>query len=85
MGEQYLTWAEIEKRFPNEWVLIDRPKTTRYQEVLGGYVVYHGPDKLELYRKVDELPKPFNIAVWFTGPLWEEDEALSPFGEESGG
>ena len=85
MGEQYLTMAEIEKRFPNEWVLIDRPKTTRYQEVLGGYVVYHGPDKLELYRKVDELPKPFNIAVRFIGPQWEEDEALSPVGEESRG
>ena len=76
MGESYMTMAEIEKKYPNEWVLIDNPKTTRYQEVLGGQVVYHGPDKLALYRKVDELPKPFNIAVWFIGPLLDDDEVL---------
>jgi hypothetical protein len=54
-------------------VLIDRPKKGKSPEiVLGGYVIYHGDDKLALYRKVDELPKPFDIAVWYTGPLTEE-------------
>ncbi|MDB5312779.1 MAG: hypothetical protein JWO38_6981 [Gemmataceae bacterium] len=73
MSESYLTMAEIEARYPNEWVLIDRPRKTRYEEVLGGYVVYHGPDKLALYSKIDELPKPFDIAVRYLGPLVEED------------
>jgi hypothetical protein len=73
MSEPYQTMAEIEARYPNEWVLIDRPRTSRGQEVLGGYVVYHGPDKLVMYGKMDELPRPFNVAVRYLGPLVEED------------
>ena len=72
MGERYMTMAEIEATYPNEWVLINNPKTTKYQVVLGGYVIYHGPDKLALYAVVDELPTPFNIAVKYIGPPLDE-------------
>lgn len=50
MSNEYLTMAEIEKRYPNEWVLIDRPNSTRLHEVLGGYVVAHSPDRDEFDR-----------------------------------
>jgi hypothetical protein len=73
MGEQYLTMAEIEKLYPNQWVLIDRPKKGKSPEiVLGGYVIYHGPDKMALEAKVKELPTPHSIAVWYTGPVIDE-------------
>ena len=29
MSNEYLTMAEIETRYPNEWVLIDRPNSTK--------------------------------------------------------
>lgn len=74
MGERYLTMAEIERLYPNEWVLINNPKATKYQEVLGGYVVYHGADKLALYERVKDLPRPFDIAVRYTGPPLDEGE-----------
>ena len=76
MSEQYLTMTEIEAKYPNEWVLINNPKTTKYQQVLGGYVIYNGPDKLALYDVVGTLPTPFNIAVWYNGPLCDEGEEI---------
>ncbi|HYH65087.1 MAG TPA: hypothetical protein VD866_10370, partial [Urbifossiella sp.] len=57
-----------ERRYPNEWVLIDQPRRSATQSVLGGYLVFHSPDKLAVYDRVKELPKPFDIAVWYTGP-----------------
>ena len=57
MARTYQTMAEIEKLYPNEWVLIDDPKTTKYQVVLGGYVVTHGADKLAIYEEVNKLSR----------------------------
>ena len=76
MARTYQTMAEIEKLYPNEWVLIDDPKTTKYQVVLGGYVVTHGADKLAIYEEVNKLPQPFNIAVRYNGPLCDPGEEI---------
>lgn len=73
MSEPYLTMAEISAKYPNEWVLIDRPKTTKYQEVLGGYVAAHGPNREDLDAPLEALPKPFHVAVEYTGPLIDDD------------
>ena len=76
MTEPYMKMAEIETKYPNQWVLINQPKTTKYQQVLGGHVIYHGQDQLALYDVVGTLPTPFNISVWYTGPLCEEGEEI---------
>src|SRR4051794_9614569 len=68
MGGQYLTLAEIEAQYPNEWVLIDRPRTTKYQEVLGGYVVCHSKDREAITRAIDALLQPIDVAVQYNGP-----------------
>ncbi len=73
MSEPYLTMAEIEQRYPNEWVLLDKPRTNRVQQVLGGQVVFHSPDKLAVYDRVKALPTPFDISVWYTGPVGPGD------------
>ena len=54
MGERYMTMAEIEKAYPNEWVLIDRPTAKRRNpaDVTGGYVVLHTPDRDEIDRRL---------------------------------
>lgn len=72
----YQTMAEIERSYPNEWVLIDQPKTDKTQHVLGGYVLFHSPDRLAVHEKVKELPTPVNIAVWFIGDFPADEEVL---------
>ena len=76
MTRSYQTMAEIEKQYPNEWVIIDQPKTTKYQAVLGGYVVYHGTDRLPLYEFLKAMPIPRSVAVLYLGPALDEDEEL---------
>ena len=78
MSARFETMAEIEQRHPNEWVLIDQPRRSATQAVLGGNLLFHSPDKLAVYDRVKELPKPFDISVWYTGPVGpgEGDEYL---------
>ncbi|HJZ58876.1 MAG TPA: hypothetical protein VKE74_28290 [Gemmataceae bacterium] len=79
MGEQYLTWAEIQKKYPKEWVLIDKPvDNPRTGQLAGGYVVMHSPDRTEIERRLlslrdGELPV---CAFLYTGPTTAEDDYL---------
>jgi len=70
MNEPYMTMAEIEVKYPNEWVLIDKPKATKYQKVLGGYLVMHSPNREEFDRRLiddNEFPQGVDCAILFTG------------------
>ena len=68
MGDEYLTMAEIESHFPNEWVLIDRPKTRgKWGELLGGHVVWHAHDRDEFDRRLLDFPGVGDCAVRYTG------------------
>jgi hypothetical protein len=77
MSEQYLTMAEIEAKYPNQWVLIDKPKTTKYQQVLGGCLVMHSADRKEFLRLVFDYPEVVDGAILYTGPpVLEESELI---------
>jgi hypothetical protein len=69
MGEQYLTMAEIEKLYPNQWVLLDRfTKDRRSGKVAGGRVLLHAPDRDEFDRGLDAaLEGVGDVAVFYTG------------------
>jgi hypothetical protein len=69
-----LTVEEIEARFAPEWVLIGEPRTDDQQRLLGGKVLFHSPDRDEVYRKAREL-RLDHIAVRDLG-TWPEDMAL---------
>ncbi|HET6575001.1 MAG TPA: hypothetical protein VFG68_15450 [Fimbriiglobus sp.] len=45
MGDEYLTMAEIEAKYPGEWVLLDRPTKDRHGDVTGGRLVFHQADR----------------------------------------
>jgi hypothetical protein len=64
--DEVLTMEEIEARFPEEWILIDKPEKDQFGRVAGGRVVYHGPDREEIYRKALEIPSPRHIAFHCT-------------------
>jgi hypothetical protein len=65
---EVLTKAEIEARFPREWVLLLDPQTDSNQQVLGGHVVCHSKNREEVRHRAMELPSPKHIAVFYTGP-----------------
>lgn len=69
--DETLTIEEIEARFAPDWVLIGEPRTDDEQRLLGGMVLYHGPDRDEVYRKANEL-RLDRIAVRYLG-RWPED------------
>jgi hypothetical protein len=45
MNEPYLTIAEINAKYPNQWVLLANPTLTRLHEVRGGHVLFHTADR----------------------------------------
>jgi hypothetical protein len=63
-----LTLAEIEARYPSEWVLIGDPQTDEQLQVLSGTVLYHSPDRDEFDRKLLEL-RPRRFALRYLGAL----------------
>lgn len=73
MGE-VLTIEEIEARFAPDWVLVGEPQTDEDLNLRAGRVVFHSPDRDEIYRKAKEL-RLDRIAVRYLG-TWPEDVAL---------
>ena len=69
-------WALETLAFAHEWVLLDRPKKDRHQQVLGGLVVAHATDREVIDRHIETLPRPFDVATHFTGPLDTDREVV---------
>jgi hypothetical protein len=75
MGDEYLTMAEIEQRYPNEWVLIDRLQTQgKWGEPLGGHVVWHASDQGTFYERLQEFQEVGDYcAIRYTGKVTEQE------------
>ena len=69
--DEVLTIDEIESRFAPDWVLIGEPQTDEALDLLAGKVLFHSPDRDEVYRKAGEL-RPGRFAVRYLG-TWPED------------
>ncbi len=66
---EILTWAEIQERFPNEWVVIDEPEVNEDLEVVRGRVVYHGADRAAASRSVIELGLHHTAVLYLGEPI----------------
>jgi hypothetical protein len=65
MTPPQLTWPDIQKQFPNEWVA-----------VASGEVVTHHPDKTTFYETLATLPITVrDLELRYTGPLIPEEDA----------
>jgi len=63
MGQR-MTWEEMKKAFPDEWLLITDYETNQYGEVTAGVVERHSINKSEVYQ----FPGPNkNCAFRYTG------------------
>jgi hypothetical protein len=72
--DELLTIQQIESRFAPDWVLIGEPQTDEHLALLAGKVLFHSPDRDEVYRKAEEL-RPGRFAVRYLGE-WPEHMAL---------
>ena len=72
--DEILTIHEINARYAPDWVLIGEPQTDEFQHLLAGKVLFHSPDREEVYRKAIEL-RPGRFAFRYLGEL-PEDMAL---------
>ncbi len=81
MSRPYLTIAQIETKYPDEWVLIANPTLARYNQVRGGYVVLHSASRDEFDRLFEEWPGESaikHLASWYTGASGGAWEVLPP-------
>ena len=72
--DEVLTIGEMEAEFDSEWILVENPQTDEALKVKGGRVLWHSPDRDEVYRKAVEL-RPRRFAVLYTGRM-PEDTAI---------
>jgi hypothetical protein len=88
MNNPYLTMAEIEAKYPNEWVFITNATTNGASLApTGGVVVFHSPDHIEFSRMRGDWngwgdPTYRQTASWYTG--YETVDALLPVEKEPG-
>ncbi len=63
---EFLTRAEIDKRFNGEWVLLSNLKMDKHLNLLRAVVVCHSKNRDVVYRKALKL-KPKHSAVFYVG------------------
>ena len=69
--DEMLTIDEIKDRYAPDWVLIGEPQIDESQRLLAGKVLFHSPDRDEVYRKAIEL-RPGHFAFRYLGTLPED-------------
>ncbi len=50
MQHKKMTWEEMKKRYPNEWLLITEYDSDESGHLLSGIVARHSPEKEEVFR-----------------------------------
>lgn len=73
--DEVLTLAEIEARYPDEWILVEDPELDEQLEVVRGKVVAHSPDREEFDREIVTL-QPQSSAFVYTGSVPDDVEFL---------
>ena len=67
MENQILSFEEIKKLFPDEWVLLGNPDFTN-TEILSGIVIMHNKEKMEIIKNHPNWRANFDTATTvFTG------------------
>ncbi len=65
---ELLTMDEIKARYAPDWVLIGEPQMDELQRLRAGKVLFHSPDREEVYRKAIDL-HPGHFAFRYLGDL----------------
>ncbi|MFH0799502.1 MAG: hypothetical protein V2A66_04895 [Pseudomonadota bacterium] len=66
MGQK-MTWEEMKKAFPDEWIAVVNYTSNEAGDV-DGDVVYHSNNKDDFYRDLEKLVKKYgDVAMEYTG------------------
>jgi len=68
---QRMTLTEIERAYPNEWVVVGNYTADDSVMVHDGIVLAHSRDKSEVLRTVGSTPG--DLALWFVGRPFPDD------------
>jgi hypothetical protein len=69
MNNLYLSFEDVKKKHPDEWVLLGDPKIENTQ-VIGGIVVFHSKDKKEVcYLGKDKVADFSTVTIAFAGTI----------------
>ena len=61
--------AGFQAEYPSEWILIGEPQTDDLTRLLAGRVLFHSPNRDDVYRKAVELRLPhFAVRCFGTMP-----------------
>ena len=71
---ELMTFAEIERTYDGEWVLVAYIKTDDDLQILEGKVVVHSTNKEDIYEALESIPEQ-PLAVEYMGKV-PEDIAL---------
>jgi len=84
MNEPYLTIAEIEAKYPNQWVLVSHLKKGRDGLAVGGVVRMRASDRAEFDRRLMEATEGHpEFAIFYTGTQSADDDILEPLSESA--
>ena len=62
-----LSWDEIRKRYPDEWVVLTESSFNENDDIVDGVVYDHGADRAQLYARCQDGPD--HTTVLYTGEL----------------
>ena len=71
MGNEILSMEEIEKKYRNEWVLVEYEELDDNLNVKKGKVIAHSSCKEEIYARLSET-KGKDVAIEYAGKLPED-------------
>ena len=69
MDNNFITFDQVKKLYPDEWVLLGNPEM-KNTSVVGGIVLYHSKDKKEVcYIGRDKTTDFAKVTIAFAGDL----------------
>jgi hypothetical protein len=67
MTPDVLSLPEIEKRYPDQWVVLDHVRSDPGPVLRGGRVIFATEDEDALSQRLRELPRGVHYAIRFLG------------------
>lgn len=62
--EKRMTWEEMQKAFPDEWILVVDYEFTRGGQIKDGVLVMHSKNKEDIFSYPIHAEK---VGLWYTG------------------
>lgn len=67
MTPDVISLKEIEKQYPDRWVVLDHVRSDPGPVLQGGRVIFETDDEDQLSKKLRELPKGIHYAIQYVG------------------